>query len=117
MKSLPLFLTLSFGLLTGCSFAQRTCVATLDGTPRPARTGNIEVFQQGKKPTRPYKEIALYTVDGEGKDEADAVQGFMELARKQGADAVLMDRVATMKREGGGKIVDTETHKGIEGGG
>jgi hypothetical protein len=117
MKPLPLVLTLSVGLLTGCTFAKRTSIATLDNTARPAKTGNIEVFQQGKKPTRPYKEIALYTVDGDGREEADAVQGFMELARKHGADALLVDRTATMKKEGGGKVVDTETQKGAEGGG
>ena len=86
------------------------------GPPR-AKVGAIEVYQQGKKPARPYKEIALFTVDGEGREEADAVQGFIDLARKCGADAVLVDRAATFKKEGGGKIVDTETKEGIQGGG
>src|SRR5262245_31214092 len=64
MKSLPIALTLIVGIFTGCaSFATRTSVAMLDITPRPVKTGEIEVFQQGKKPIRPYKEIALFTVD------------------------------------------------------
>ena len=94
-------LPLTAGLLASCTFAMRTSVATLDSTPRSAKTGNLEVYQQGKKPTRPYKEIALFTVDGEGREEADAV---------------LIDRTATFKREGGGKIVSTETKEGVEAG-
>lgn len=116
MKILLMVLPLTAALLAGCTFAMRTSVATLDGMPQAAKTGNLEVYQQGKKPTRPYKEIALFTVDGEGREEADAVQGFIELGRKRGADAVLVDRTATFKREGGGKTVSTETKQGVEGG-
>ena len=117
MKALLVVLPLTGVILAGCTFAMRTSVARLDSTPRAAKTGNIEVYQQGKKPTRPYREIALFTVDGEGREEADAVQGFIELGRKFGADAVLVDRTATLKQEGGGKIVSTETKEGVEGGG
>lgn len=77
----------------------------------------VEVYQQGKKPSRPYKEIALFTVDGEGREEARALQGFIDLGRKCGADAILMDRTATLKRDGGAKVVDTQSKEGVEGSG
>jgi hypothetical protein len=111
-------------LLSGCTFSSRTNIAMLDGTSAPTRlshtnrtTTSVVVYQQGKKPTRPYKEIALFTVDGEGREEASAVQGFIDLGRKCGADAILVDRTATLKREGGGRIVDTQSKEGVEGSG
>jgi hypothetical protein len=128
MKPVLIIPLLVLPFLTGCSFAGRTSIAMLDGRPRPStgffwtygsrdKSASLEVYQQGKKPTRPYKEIALFTVDGDGKQEADAVQGFIILGRKCGANALVVDRAATLKKEGGGKIVDTQTKDGIEGGG
>lgn len=70
---------------------------------------------QGKRPVRSYKEIALYTLASHGEYEAKAIGGFLKLARKHGADAVLIDRVATVRAERGGKIVDADAR--MEGGG
>jgi hypothetical protein len=46
----------------------------------------------GKKPTRPYREIALFTVDGQLREEPDAITGFIDLARRYGADALIVER-------------------------
>lgn len=119
--------TVLAALLPGCTFAQRTSVAMLDGNAAPpaagvgpvslrAKTRSIEVYQQGKKPTRAYREIALFTVDGEGREEADALQGFMDLGRKCGADAILMDRTMTLQKESGGKVVDSQSKESVAGG-
>lgn len=86
-----LLLTLAIALLSGCSFATRTRVATLDSTQRAAKVGNIEVFRHGQMPTRQYKEIAAYSLASHGGESANVLQGFIELARKQGADALIFD--------------------------
>ena len=102
-------------VVSGCAASVK--VARFDQVTRTPKVGDLDVFTSPQAVARPYKEIALFTVDGEGREEADAVQGFIDLARKCGADAVLVDRAATFKKEGGGKIVDTETKEGIQGGG
>jgi hypothetical protein len=79
-------------LITGCSFAQRTQVARYDTTMREKRE-NIEVFTDGRLPTQKYREIALYTVDGEAHEEATAIEGFIRLARDAGADAIIAGRM------------------------
>jgi hypothetical protein len=89
-------LVMAAWLFAGCTFAMRTNIATLDSTPRPPTKGDVEVFLKGRQPTRRYKEIALYTLASHGGEEANAVQGFVKLARKQGADALLMDGMAVV---------------------
>lgn len=84
-------LTLAIVLLSGCSFATRTRVATFDSTQRPAKVGDIEVFRHGQTPTRQYKEIAAYSLASHGGESANVLEGFIELARKQGADALIFD--------------------------
>lgn len=95
--------------LAGCSSAQRTHIAWLDSTyqppqkphelipesdnqrllSQPPRT-NVEVFHQDHMPDRPYREVAFFSVDGNGNQEADAIQGFVDLARHAGADALIV---------------------------
>jgi len=98
------------GLLGGCTFAQRAHVAWLDPAYEPGRAGHapftpletqrllsqplkpdIEVFQPGHKPDRPFREIALFSVDGNGDEEPDAIQAFVDLARHAHADALIVD--------------------------
>jgi len=96
--------------LAGCSSAQRTHIAWLDTNyqpPQPKGYGpippseserllaqplktNVEVFHQDHMPDRPYHEVAFFSVDGNGNQEADAIQGFVDLARHAGADALIV---------------------------
>jgi hypothetical protein len=91
MKPLFAILIITAAIFTGCTFETRTNVAALDSTPRAAKTGDIEVFLHGNKPTRAYKEIALYSLASHGGEEAYVLQGFIQLAKKQGADGILFD--------------------------
>lgn len=103
------FLLGSAIFLAGCTSAQRTHIAWLDSNyqppqqqhelipesqserllSQPPRT-NVEVFHQDHMPDRPYREIAFFSVDGNGNQEADAIQGFVDLARHAGADALII---------------------------
>jgi hypothetical protein len=90
MKTIVI-LTLLLGFCFGCSFATRTKVAMLDSTSRPATGGDVQVFRHGQTPTRPYKEIAVYSLASHGGEAANVLQGFIDFARKQGADASIFD--------------------------
>ena len=109
MKTVLLLLC-SVAFLAGCTSAQRTHIAWLDTAYEPGKgghgpipaletqrllsqpaKGNVEVFHQGHLPERAYREIAFFSVDGNGNEEADAIQGFVDLARHAGADAVILD--------------------------
>lgn len=82
---------LALALLAGCAFEKRTNVAMLDTTSRPAAVGDIQVFLHGQMPTRPYKAIAMYSLASHGGEAANVLSGFIALAKKEGADALIFD--------------------------
>lgn len=63
----------------------------LDSAQRPASVGDIQVFRHGQMPTRPYKEIAVYSLASHGAETANVLNGFIKLARTEGADALIFD--------------------------
>lgn len=125
MKTAPLWLC-AILLLAGCTSAQRTHIAWLDTNYEPNHKehgpiqafesqrllaqplkGNVEVYHQGHLPDRPYHEIAFFSVDGNGNEEADAIQGFVDLARHAGADAVIIDLPVNSRDEKNGEPAPT----------
>ena len=128
-RSSPLLLWLLL-MLSGCSWADHTSVALLDQSRREppaswyshlntsarstAGQRDVEVFLEGKKPSRAYKEIALFTVDGQLRQEPDAVTGFIELARRYGADALLVERPSWgLKVEASGAVKGSSESAGV----
>lgn len=101
MKNLLVLLLLA---LTGCTFTQHTHIAWLDPAYAPT-SGNsiyslmnqkpkttVAVYLDGVVPDRPYHEILMLAVSGNGNQEPDAVQTFMDLSRRAGANAVIIQR-------------------------
>lgn len=92
---------LLLAFLCGCSFAQRTHVAYLDQSITPAKQGwlphrtvaatnQVDIFHDGQKPTRQYRDLAVFTVDGNHFEEPDAIAGFTQRAREICADAIII---------------------------
>jgi hypothetical protein len=89
MKRKQLWLLVA--LLTGCaSPSERMRVGITDPTPRLANTGAFEIFRGGQMPLQPYTEIAAFTLDGNSKDEAEAVGAMAQKARALGADGLIL---------------------------
>ena len=89
--------------LTGCTFTQHTHIAWLD--PAYAPGGNsiyslmaqkpkttVVIYRDGAVPDRPYHPILMLAVAGNGNQEPDAVQAFIDLSQRAGADAVIIKR-------------------------
>jgi hypothetical protein len=71
--------------LSGCATTDKI---VLDSAPRPPTT-NVDVFKDGTKPTRPFKEIAELSYLGPREDELKALTRFLGEAKKMGGDGVL----------------------------
>lgn len=100
MKNLFALLLLA---LTGCTFTQHTHIAWLDPAYAPGGHSiyslmnqkpktTVAIYRDGAVPDRPYHEILMLAVDGNGNQEPDAVETFVDLSQRAGADAVVIKR-------------------------
>lgn len=76
--------------------AKRVQVALYGSTPRPA-TATLDVLDA--PPSRPHKDIAMLTCDGENEEEAVMTRAILWKARQIGANAVV--RLPPDVRRGG----------------
>jgi hypothetical protein len=52
----------------------------------------VQIYRDGATPARPYHPILMLAVAGNGNQEPDAVEAFIDLGQRAGADAVLIAR-------------------------
>jgi NAD(P)H-dependent flavin oxidoreductase YrpB (nitropropane dioxygenase family) len=87
-KSLVLLCVMA--LFTGCIAVSE---ARYDSVKRKSKD-QIEVFAEGKKPTKPYKEIATYSAGGKPFDVSKAHARFISKAKAIGADGIILKPTA-----------------------
>src|SRR6267378_3983878 len=106
MKSLrnTLIITL-LGLVFGCASTNKVI---LDNSQR-APTTSIEVFKDGKAPTRKYKEIAELSFLGPREDELRAQQYFVKQAQKMGGNGLLF-HIENAGQKGGFTVWQTTAY-------
>jgi len=75
-------------------FASCGTPEAFDGVKRAPRA-NIDVFEAGKEPSRPYKVIMTFSEEGGSGDEADRHRDFVRTAKKLGADAIIFKETKT----------------------
>lgn len=86
-------LTLSLVLLTGCA-APREVIYDESAIRKP--TTAVEVFRDGVKPEKPYKEIGEIAFEDFGGEEPKVMQEIVTRAKELGANAIIMQpRTAT----------------------
>lgn len=94
-------------LLTGCAFARHTQIAWLTASgPRYNASALLtqpikstpQVFLNSTEPTRAYQAIAIMSVKGNPDQEIKAIQAFVDLSARAGADLVLIQRAANGSR-------------------
>ena len=73
-------------LFTGCIAVSE---ARYDSVNRKSKE-EIEIFVEGKKPTKPYKEIATYSAGGKPFDQSKAHARFISKAKAIGADGIIL---------------------------
>ncbi len=77
-------------LLSGCLVGCATPQAVLfDETMRPP-TASLEVFREGNKPTKAYKEIGEVSHEDYGGEDANAMKKLISKAKQIGANAIIM---------------------------
>ncbi len=76
---------LALSLLVGC--------ATQDGlnSAPTAPAANIEMFRDGQKPTKPYKELGMLTDDGGLKEQPEIEAQFIKKAKQMGGNAIILE--------------------------
>lgn len=80
-----------------------------DGVNRSPKT-QIDVYEAGQAPKKPYKVIQSFSAEGGMGDEANKHRDFVEQAKKLGADAIIfkpsqMGGIAVTPFGGGSKGV------------
>ena len=103
------FLFMSF-FLFGILFIQVGCAPKVQITkfsefPSSPKTGDIDVYTSKDAIKKPYKEIALITVDDEGWDrsESELLQKLISKAKEIGADGIII--LSQDKQSEGGVLV------------
>lgn len=86
MRFAPLLLL----IIAGCATPLK--VGVIDATPREPNTGDFEVFRDGEKPVREFREIAALTYDADFRDEAEAIGAMSQRARQMGANGLIIGR-------------------------
>ena len=98
MKSLLLAWTVLVLLLPGCA--------------APARQP-VEIYRDGEKPDRAFREISLFTDDGTLAEQGEIEQKMLKWARKAGADAIIFDKlIRTGEEIRGFGLATTYLYKG-----
>jgi type IV pilus biogenesis protein CpaD/CtpE len=80
-----LSLLLAALLVTGCASTDKIILDTTKRKP----TTTLQVFKDGEKPAKPFKEIAEQSFLGARQDEFKALRHFIEEAKQMGADAII----------------------------
>jgi hypothetical protein len=88
MKNTKLMLPLA--LITLTLFVAGCASDGAANATKPQPTANVEMFRDGQKPTRPYKEIALLTDDGGIKEQGEIEAKFVKRAKTLGANALIL---------------------------
>jgi hypothetical protein len=83
-RNLKIFLPIALAALTAC-----VPLKPYDGVVRAPKT-EVEVFEPGRTPARPYKVIMSFSDRGNIGDEAHFHRSFVEQAKQLGADAVIL---------------------------
>jgi len=103
---LPFIATLLFLFLVGCQPSAR-----YDTTKRPA-TADIDIFREGQKPTRAYKEIGVVTDDGRAVEQPTIEAKMIKKANRMGGNAVILHvPVRSGTEMAGFSAVDTFLYK------
>ncbi|MDB6066713.1 MAG: hypothetical protein JWR26_2921 [Pedosphaera sp.] len=84
MKNLPPLCVL-LAILVGCASPKPVMY---DSTKREPTTA-IDVFREGDKPTKSYKEIGEVSREDFGGEESKVVQELINSAKKEGATAII----------------------------
>ena len=102
------FLTaICLAALLGCS----TPEVRYDSTKRHP-TAEIDVFRDGQKPTKAYKEIGMVTDDGRAVEQPDIESKFIKKAKRMGGNAIIMFAPTRSGGElSGFSLVDTFLYK------
>ena len=79
--SLPMIVS----VLVGCASVQ-----PLDGVKRQP-TSSLEIFSAGSLPTKPYKEIAVFSDRSNPGREQQEFHNFVEKAKQLGANGVILN--------------------------
>jgi hypothetical protein len=80
-----LILSGMLGLLAGCE-------TTSSQTGGPQAASNVEVFRDGAKPSRDYKEIRVLTDDGRENEQKEIETKMIAKAAKLGGNAIIFDK-------------------------
>lgn len=89
MKQKSTLILLALSLLSaGCVNCDK--YITNKNLVRPA-TSSVETFLNGKTPTKPFEQIAVFTWLGPREDEMRATRWFEKQAAKLGADGMLFE--------------------------
>jgi len=86
MKHIIIAALLTSAFLVGCGTPQ---AVMFDETKRPP-TASVDVFREGNKPTKAYKEIGEVSHEDYGGEDANAMKKLMAKAKQIGANAIIM---------------------------
>jgi hypothetical protein len=102
------FLTAIFlAVFLGCG----TPKVAYDSTKRPPTT-EIDIFRDGQKPTKAYKEIGMVTDDGKIVEQPNIGSKFIKKAKSMGGNAIIMYAPTRCGQElSGFGLVDTYLYK------
>jgi hypothetical protein len=95
--TIALLLTVPLLLVSGCVTADKI---VMDSTPRPPTT-SVDVFKDGRKPDRNFKEIAELSFLGPREEELRAQKRFILQAKELGGNGVLFSVVEAGQKGGG----------------
>ena len=77
-------------VLFGCAGPEGRVHTALYDTAVRTPTTQVDVFQPGQKPAKPYRVIALFTADGSAHEEAECMEGMLMRCRHIGADGIIL---------------------------
>jgi hypothetical protein len=86
MKHIDSIALLTAAFLVGCATPQ---AVQFDDTKRQP-TSSVEVFREGNKPTKTYKEIGEVSHEDYGGEDANAMKHLINKAKQIGANAIIL---------------------------
>jgi hypothetical protein len=60
---------------------------------------HVELFRDGETPSRPFREISLFTDDGTLAEQGEIEQKMIKAARRAGADALIFEKLVSTGEE------------------
>jgi hypothetical protein len=70
-----------------------TALFLLQGCTSTQTTQHLEIFRDGEKPNRDFKEIGILTDDGGLAEQGEIEQQMVKRAKKMGADAIWFEKL------------------------